>query len=102
MKKFIFVYIGTFCILFTCYGKGIRLQTYYKKNNDTDWEYNSASIVVDCLGADEAMNIVSKLKEVIELERYYKVKGRKAIVLMQSPNKKTPYFWIQVGFSTSY
>ena len=68
----------------------------------TDREYNSVSIAVDCLGADEAMNIVSKLKEVIELERYYKVKGRKAIVLMQSPNKKTPYFWIQVGFSTSY
>ena len=102
MKKFIFVYIGIFCILFTCYGKGIRLQTHYKKNNDTDREYNSVSIVVDCLGADEAINIVSKLKEVIELERYYKVKGRKAIVLMQSPNKETPYFWIQVGFSTSY
>ena len=62
MKKFIFVYIGIFCILFTCYGKGIRLQTHYKKNNDTDREYNSVSIVVDCLGADEAMNIVSKLK----------------------------------------
>ena len=86
MKKFIFVYIGIFCILFTCYGKGIRLQTHYKKNSDTDREYNSVSIVVDSLGADEAMNIVSKLKEVIELERYYKVKGRKAIVLMQSPN----------------
>ena len=69
---------------------------------NTNLEYNSVSIVVDCLGADEAMNIVSKLKEVIELERYYKVKGRKAIVLMQSPNKETPYFWIQVGFSTSY
>ena len=31
-----------------------------------------------------------------------RVEGRKAIVLMQSPNKETPYFWIQVGFSTSY
>ena len=74
MKKFIFVYIGTFCILFTCYGKGIRLQTYYKKNNDTYWEYNSASIVVDCLGADEAMNIVSKYNPQNEMFRRNKTK----------------------------
>ena len=46
--------------------------------------------------------LVSKLQEVIELERHYKVRGRKAIVLMQSPNMDTPYFWIQVGFSTPY
>ena len=74
MKKFIFVYIGIFCILFTCYGKGIRLQTHYKKNNDTDREYNSVSIVVDCLGADEAMNIVSKYNPQNEMFRRNKTK----------------------------
>ena len=69
MKKFIFVYIGIFCILFTCYGKGIRLQTHYKKNNDTDREYNSVSIVVDCLGADEAMNIVNRARTLLQSKR---------------------------------
>jgi len=48
------------------------------------------------------MGLVGKLQEVRELERDYKVKGRKAIVLMQSPDMDTPYFWIQVGFSTAY
>ena len=92
MKKFIFVSIGVFCILFACHGK----QTHDKR------EYSSVSIAVDSLGVDEAMNVDGKLKEVVELERHRKTKGRKAIVLIQSPDKTTPYFWIQVGFSTSY
>ena len=92
MKKFIFVSIGVFCILFACHGK----QTHYKR------ECSSVSIAVDSLGVDEAMDVVGKLKEVVELEHHRKTKGRKAIVQMQFPDKTTPYFWIQVGFSTSY
>lgn len=102
MKKFIFVHIAVYCILFACYGKGVQLQTHYKRNNDAEKECSTVPIVVDSLEVDKVMDIVSKLKEVIELERYYKIKGRKAIILMQSPNKETDYFWIQVGFSTSY
>ena len=100
MKKLIFVYISIFCILLACHGKDI--QSHYKNSHGSNKDGSSNSIVVDCLNVDKAMDIVSKLQEVIELERHYKVKGRKAIVLMQSPNKETPYFWIQVGFSTSY
>ena len=100
MKKLIFVYISIFCILFACYGKDI--QSHYKNSHGSNKDGSSNSIVVDCLNVDKAMGIVSKLQEVIELERHYKVKGRKAIVLLQSPNMDTPYFWIQVGFSTPY
>ena len=81
MKKLIFVYISIFCILLACHGKDI--QSHYKNSHGSNKDGSSNSIVV-------------------ELERHYKVKGRKAIVLMQSPNMDTPYFWIQVGFSTPY
>ena len=100
MKKLIFVYISIFCILLACHGKNI--QSHYKNSHGSSKDGSSNSIVVDCLNVDKARGIVSKLQEVIELERHYKVRGRKAIVLMQSPNMDTPYFWIQVGFSTPY
>lgn len=100
MKKLIFVYISIFCILFACHGKDI--QSRHKNNNDSNKDCSSVSVVVDCLEVGKVMGLVGKLQEVRELERDYKVKGRKAIVLMQSPNMDTPYFWIQVGFSTSY
>jgi hypothetical protein len=94
------VYISIFCILFACHGKDI--QSRHKNNNDSNKDCSSVSVVVDCLEVGKVMGLVGKLQEVRELERDYKVKGRKAIVLMQSPNMDTPYFWIQVGFSTSY
>lgn len=100
MKKLIFVHISIFCILFACHGKDI--QSRHKNNNDSNKDCSSVSVVVDCLEVGKVMGLVGKLQEVRELERDYKVKGRKAIVLMQSPNMDTPYFWIQVGFSTSY
>lgn len=100
MKKLIFVYISIFCILFACHGKDI--QSRHKNNNDSNKDCSSVSVVVDCLEVGKVMGLVGKLQEVRELERDYKVKGRKAIVLMQSPNMDTPYFWIQVGFSTVY
>jgi len=100
MKKLIFVYISIFCILFACHGKDI--QSRHKNNNDSNKDCSSVSVVVDCLEVGKVMGLVGKLQEVRELERDYKVKGRKAIVLLQSPNIDTPYFWIQVGFSTSY
>ena len=100
MKKLIFVHISIFCILFACHGKG--LQPRHKSNNDSNKDCRTASVVVDCLEVGKVMGLVGKLQEVRELERDYKVKGRKAIVLMQSPDMDTPYFWIQVGFSTAY
>ena len=100
MKKLIFVYISIFCILFACHGKDI--QSRHKNNNDSNKDCSSVSVVVDCLEVGKVMGLVGKLQEVRELERDYKVKGRKAIVLLQSPNMDTPYFWIQVGFSTVY
>ena len=100
MKKLIFVHISIFCILFACHAKG--LQSRHKSNNDSNKDCRTASVVVDCLEVDKVMGLVGKLQEVRELERDYKVKGRKAIVLMQSPKMDTPYFWIQVGFSTVY
>ena len=100
MKKLIFVYISIFCILFASHGKDI--QSRHKNNNDSNKDCSSVSVVVDCLEVGKVMGLVGKLQEVRELERDYKVKGRKAIVLLQSPNIDTPYFWIQVGFSTSY
>ena len=100
MKKLIFVHISIFCILFAYHGKG--LQSRHKSNNDSNKDCRTASVVVDCLEVDKVMGLVGKLQEVRELERDYKVKGRKAIVLMQSPKMDTPYFWIQVGFSTVY
>ena len=84
MKKFIFVHIGVYCILFACYGKGVQLQTHYKRNNNAEKECSTVPIVVNSLEVDKVMDIVSKLKEVIELERYYKIKGRKVIVLICS------------------
>ena len=100
MKKLIFVYISIFCILFACHGKDIQLR--HKNNNDSNKDCSSVSVRVDCLEVGKVMGLVGKLQEVRELERDYKVKGRKVIVLLQSPNMDTPYFWIQVGFSTSY
>jgi hypothetical protein len=77
------------------------LQSRHKNNNDSNKDCRTASVVVDCLEVDKVMGLVAKLQEVRDLERDYKVKGRKAIVLLQSPDMDTPYFWIQVGFSTS-
>ena len=98
MKIFVFLYINVLFALFTCNAKNTK-----DLNHKINRVHKTTNVIADSsAAANKAISTVSNLQEVINLEPHYKLKGRKAIILMQRPNKATPYFWIQVGISTPY
>ena len=87
-------------MLMACSAKGrdpakTPQQTMNEKSNSITKDDSVAAI-------NTALDVISKLEEVINFEKRYIINGRKAIMLEMCPNKDFNYFWIQVGISTIY
>ena len=101
MKKNIYIIpLLLLCTLMACCANGRERatppqQTVNEKSNSITKDDSVAAI-------NTALDIISKLEEVANLEKRYKINGKKAIILEMCPNKDFNYFWIQVGVSTTY